>query len=86
MSETGCTEARQEKHVGLQEAINSLDSLVEQADRLLGKIHGTPPQISTAPDQIEAVLINVLDGGADQIHKFRERLQQMLSEIDVALF
>ena len=77
------------KHVGLDSAIKSLNTVVNRARALKGRIiesQVSPEKLVSSKEEIVPSLAEILSQSPDRIRKYGSELHELLTEIEQLLF
>jgi len=79
--------AEMDKHIMLDNAVNSIDSVINHAQELLNRIEGIGAPLNAAEAECpSATLQSVLDGAPSEIRGKCEAVHSLLNEITNRLF
>lgn len=78
--------ANEDKHVALDDAIESMDNVIQQANGILHHIQGTGSEGTGICDSTPRSLQEVLNFGSERIREKNSELHRILDEIKTSLF
>jgi CHAD domain-containing protein len=78
---------KEDKHLSIEQAINSLDEVISHAQNILDKALGHPSSIGCdKPDYARLTLSEFLDNSGTNIREKIETLHSQLSQIESTIF
>lgn len=84
-SET-CIEAKEDKHISLNNAIDDIDNVIQQAYGILQRIQGGGSGCGTVDESKTPSLQEVLNHAPDRIREKNNELYKILDEMNSTLF
>ena len=78
--------AKEDKHIILSDAIESIDNVIQHAYCILHRIQGADSGIGSSVDTPRPTLQEILNFGPDRIREKNDELYKILDEIKSAIF
>ena len=86
MKSESCIEAKEDKHILLDNAIDDIDNVIQQAYCILQRIQGDGSGCGTAEEKKTPSLQEVLNHAPDRIREKNNELLKILDEMNSMLF
>ena len=87
INEATAKEQRFDKHLGINNAIDNIDSVIEHAKNTIARINGHEiSEEALKPVHISPSLLDVLSGGESEIRGKIDELHSLLNEIESLIF
>ena len=87
MNEPECTKTpRTDNHVLMDEAIESINDLITNLNRLHDRINGTSDPVARLEDREQPTLLSVLSRGPDRVRQSVGEAHEAIQRIESGLF
>jgi hypothetical protein len=86
MNKPEILENKENKHVGLNDAIDNVESILHRVERLYEKIMEILPEDKPCSEKLKPSLHNVLEGGAKRLYTTTDEIHMTINKIEDVIF